>query len=316
MRELEIENYIITAPLIEILQRVKSELTNGKLDVIEVKGDQIRVTCPVHKDGKENKPSAYIYIGDGEVPYGTWNCFTCHHSGNFANFIAHCFDKPNAWARQWLISNYGEAYSETTIDLEDIDLSLETKSKKLDESILDRFESFHPYMKKRGLSDEVIAKFDIKYDPESKSIVFPARDLKGDLAFLMKRSVEGKKFYIDKDADKSIPYLLYNIVKDNIKEVIVCEGQFDALVSWSYGRPAIAMIGAGTSKEQLETLNNLDIRHYILMYDNDDAGRKGAERFKKFINKRCFVDDIIMPVGKDVGSLTKEEFDDILDKSL
>ena len=171
-------------------------------------------------------------------------------------------------------------------------------------------------MTKRGLTDEIISKFDLKYDPLTKSIVFPVRDLKGNIIFLMKRSTEGKKFYIDKDADKSIPYLLYNIVKDNIKEVVVCEGQFDALKSWTFGKPAIALIGAGTSKEQMATLNKLDVVHYILMYDGDDAGRKGAERFKKFINKRCFVDDIIMPPGRDVGSLTKEEFDNLVYNSL
>ena len=315
MKELVINNYIISAPLIEILQRVKSELTNGKLDIVEVKGEQIRVTCPVHKDGKENKPSAYIYIGDSEVPYGSWHCFTCGSSGNFANFIAHCFDKPNAWARQWLIKNFGEAFSETTLDLQRIELE-KPKIKVYDDSILNQFESYHPYMTQRGLTDEIIAKFEIKYDSLTKSIVFPVRDLKGNIIYLTKRSIEGKKFYIEKDVDKSIPYLLYNIVKDNIKEVVVCEGQFDALKSWTFGKPAIAMIGAGTPKEQMATLNKLDILHYILCYDNDSAGRKGAERFKSMINKRCFVDDIIMPKGRDVGDLTKEEFDKLVYNSL
>ena len=316
MKELHVDNYIISAPIIDILYKVKSELTNGKLDIIEEKGDQIRVTCPVHKDGKETRPSAYIYIGDGSVPYGSWHCFTCNSSGNLWNFIGHCFDKPNAWAKRWLITNFGEMTSESMLNLESIRLTENTKKKVLDESVLDQFESYHPYMKTRGLSDEVIEKFQLKYDPLSKSIVFPVRDLKGNLIFLMKRSTEGKKFYIDKDADKSIPYLLYNIVSEGIKEVVVCEGQFDALKSWTFGKPAIAMIGAGTSKEQMDVLNKQNIRHYILMYDGDDAGRKGAERFKKLINKRCFVDDIIMPSGKDVGSLTKEEFDKLVYNSL
>lgn len=316
MKELLVDNYIITTPIIDILKKVQSELINGKLSTIELKDDEISVPCPIHKDGKEQHPSCYVYCGDSDIPLGTFHCFSCGNSGNLWEFIGHCFDKSSEWGKRWLIANFGEYTSESMLNLESINLYDTNYINKLDESVLDQFESYHPYMKQRGLSDEIIKQFELKYDPISKSIVFPVRDLKGNLSFLMKRSVEGKKFYIDKDADKSIPYLLYNIVRDNLKEVIVCEGQFDALISWTYGRPAIAMIGAGTSKEQMDTLNKLDIKHYILMYDGDNAGRRGAERFKKFINSRCFVDDIIMPSGKDVGSLTKEEFENILDKSL
>lgn len=315
MKELIVDNYVITAPLVDIIKKIQGQLTNGKLSTIEEKGDEIVIPCPVHKEGHESHPSASVYCGDGDLPYGVWNCFTCGSKGMFWDFVGACFDKSGEWGKRWLITNYGEAYSESTLDLPKIEIIQKTKA-KYDESILDQFESYHPYMTKRGLSDEIIEKFQIKYDPLTKSIVFPVRDLKGNIAFLMKRSTEGKKFYIDKDADKSIPYLVYNIVKDNIKEVIVCEGQFDALKSWTFGRPAIAMIGAGTSKEQMDTLNKLGITHYILMYDGDDAGRKGAERFKKYINKRCFVDDIIMPPGRDVGSLTKEEFDNLVYNSL
>ena len=48
------------------------------------------------------------------------------------------------------------------------------------------------------------------------------------------------------------------------------------------------------------------------MYDNDEAGRKGANKFKKLIRKDVFITDIIMPKGKDVADCSKEEFWDIL----
>ena len=59
---------------------------------------------------------------------------------------------------------------------------------------------------------------------------------------------------------------------------------------------------------QMNELNHSPIFHYILMYDNDEAGRKGANRFKKLIRDDVLVDDIIMPYGKDVADLSKEEF--------
>lgn len=40
--------------------------------------DNIQVTCPFHKDGQENKPSATIRTTEGEKTYiGNFHCFTC-----------------------------------------------------------------------------------------------------------------------------------------------------------------------------------------------------------------------------------------------
>lgn len=315
MSDLILDSYLIDEPIINILTKLRGELTNGKLAFIEQKNDYVRVTCPDHKSGLERHASCSVYCGDGDLQYGYYNCLTCGSKGNLRLFVAKCFDKPYEFGKQWLIENFGHIYVTSKISLEEIDLTKEKKEKDyLDESILDGFSDYHPYMTKRGLSDEIIKKFELKYDPEYRAIVFPVRHIDGKLAFLTRRSTEGKKFYIDKGADKSVIYLLYNILKDNIKEVIVCEGQFNRLTSWQYGYPRIALLGAGTTEEQVEVLNKTGIKHYILAYDNDPAGKKGANRFKKFIRKDVFVDEITMPEGKDINDLTKEEFERLLNE--
>lgn len=48
------------------------------------------------------------------------------------------------------------------------------------------------------------------------------------------------------------------------------------------------------------------------MYDPDEAGRRGAERFKRLIRKDVFVEDIQLPPGKDVNDLSKKEFENLL----
>ena len=63
-------------------------------------------------------------------------------------------------------------------------------------SILDTFESFHPYMIKRKLTKRIIELFKIKYDPKTESIVFPVYNENNRLVMLTRRSVEGKKFFI------------------------------------------------------------------------------------------------------------------------
>ena len=314
--DLIIDNRIIKKDIKEILSLLQSEVNNGKLADISYTGDEVAVTCPFHKDGKEKKPSCFIYVGDdNKLPWGTFHCFTCGEKGSIIKFIASCFDRSEYFAKKWLKDNFTEkVIPELDVPIEDsINLSKPKKQqiKYLDESILSTFQSWHPYMRKRHISKSIAEQFEIKYDSNDKCIVFPVRDLKDKLLFLTRRSVEGKQFYIDNNASKCV-YLLNECLKRNYKEVIVCEGQIDALVAWSYGFPAIALFGAGTTENQIDILNKTDIISYILMYDNDAAGRKGAERFKKLIKKNVFINDIIMLKGKDVADCSKEEFWNIL----
>ena len=169
-------------------------------------------------------------------------------------------------------------------------------------------------MEQRHISKEIANKFEVKYCPEKECLVFPIRDKNGDIISATTRSVKNKTFHLGKNREKTI-YLLNECLKEKCNQVVVCEGQIDALVSWSYGVPAIALFGSGTTEKQMEELNKTDIMHYILMYDNDSAGRKGANRFKKMIKKSVFVTDIIMPINKDVADCSKEEFLDILRKN-
>ena len=314
--ELIIDNHIIKKDIRAILSKLRAELTNGKLADIRYTGDQVAVTCPYHNYGKESHPSCFIYVGDDEkMPWGTFHCFTCGESGSLVKFIGLCLDCNDNYAKCWLKKNFTEkTLTNSTLDIDDniiLNISEVTQKKALDESILNKFQSWHPYIEQRHISKEVAERFEVKYDSKTASIVFPVRDKKGDLVFLTKRSINEKNFYIDSSADK-IVYLLYEVIRNNYKQVIVAESQINALVSYSYGFPAVALFGAGTTKNQIEELNSTNILHYILMYDNDDAGRKGAERFKKFIRKDVFVTDIIMPKNKDIADCTKEEFWNIL----
>jgi DNA primase len=71
------------------------------------------------------------------------------------------------------------------------------------------------------------------------------------------------------------------------------------------------MIGTG-SDVQYDILNNSGIRNYILCFDGDEAGDKAIKRFKKNIRKDVFISVKVIPRGKDVNDLTKEEFDKLV----
>lgn len=312
---LHVQNYLIKTPIETILNDLKFRFPNGKLRDIVIKHDQILVTCPHHNNGKENNPSCFIYTGEDQpLAYGTFHCFTCGCSGSFTKFVAEYLNRSIEEASQWLINTYGEIIDTPILNLPKIDLN-ENRPNYLNESILDNFKPYHSYLAQRRIPQDICEKFKIKFDPIKEDIVFPVWDKYNHLKFLTRRSVNSKRFIIDKNASKSDIYLLNFVLNEGFLDVIVCESQFNALTCWTYGWPGIALFGAGTTREQIAALNSTPIRHYILMYDNDEAGRKGAERFKHSIRKDVLVDDIIMPLGKDVNDLSKKEFDNLLNSS-
>lgn len=317
MQALQVRNKLIFTPLWDIIMDIKQQLHNGKLKVVKRQGDNIRLTCPHHKNGLEDSPDCDVYIGptlknskgDLIVEYGTVKCFACDFKGNFVKFVSECFDKSYDWAEEWLLTNYGTLESGEVIDLEPIIL---TKPKKeyLNESILNNFEDFHPYMLQRKLTKEVIKEFELKYDPKTECLVFPVRDEKGKLWMLTRRSVNSKKFIIDKEKQKPV-YLLYYLIKNNIKEAFVCESQLNALTLWTHHLPGIALFGTG-AEHQYEILNKSGIRVYNLLFDGDEAGDKGIREFIKNIRKDVIVNVIRVPRGKDVNDLSYEELEKLI----
>ena len=314
MRQLIIDNYVINKPIEEILTLLKLSLTNGKLKDIENKGDDILVTCPHHDGGHEKTPACNIYIGnDTKLPYGYFNCFVCGEKGSFLKFVAECFDAPESYAKAWLLENFGgELIAKNLFMGEPIVLNRNKGIKKhLDESILDQYQTWNPYLAKRKLSREICELFKVRYDPKYRQVIFPAYDMKGNLVMLAKRSIDVKSFYLDKDVEKPV-YCLDYVMKNNIKTVLITEGPFDCLTGWEYGFPTIATFGK-ISDYQIEQINKSCINIIYAAFDNDAAGRSFLETLKRKLTKRIIIIETKFPAWrKDLNDLTKEELQEII----
>lgn len=314
MRQLIIDNYVINKPIEEILTLLKLSLTNGKLKDIENKGDNILVTCPHHDGGHEKMPACNVYIGnDTKLPYGYFNCFVCGEKGSFLKFVAECFDAPESYAKAWLLKNFGgELVAKNLFMGEPIVLNRNKGIKKhLDESILDQYQTWNPYLAKRKLSREICELFKVRYDPKYRQVIFPAYDMKGNLVMLAKRSIDTKSFYLDKDVEKPV-YCLDYVMKNNIKTVLITEGPFDCLTGWEYGFPTIATFGK-ISDYQIEQINKSCINIIYAAFDNDAAGRSFLETLKRKLTKRIIVIETKFPANKkDVNDLSKEELQEII----
>ena len=302
-----VDNRVINEEISNIVNRIKLELNNGKLATVRVDGDDLVVSCPFHKNGKEKIPDCHIYIGEDtkELKQGTFHCFACQEKGSFAKFVGGCFDEDESFGKKWLLDKYSSLLTNYELKLDYINIEKQNKT-FLDEKMLDKFEEWHPYLSKRKLSSNVCKLFKVRYDKDSRCIIFPVWDENNNLVMLTKRSIDTKFFSIPSNVNKPV-YLLNSIIKNKIDTVIVVESQINALTCFSYGIPSIALFGTG-SEYQYNILNKSGIRHYILMFDGDDAGDKAISRFKKSINKDVIIDVVKLPRGKDVNDLSIDEF--------
>lgn len=311
MGKLIIKNHIIDPDAKKILYRLRDAVTRPLLHDIDKAGDNIVISCPVHKGGQERKPSCSVYDRDDndKVEFGKCHCFTCGYTASLPELVADCLDKDIEYGREWLIQNFGNTLVESDIYLEPLSEEL-TKSVANSSIDLTKYEYYHPYMWKRKLSKEVVDTFCVGYDKNSDMLVFPVWDEHGNLKMLTRRSVTSKRFHIDTNTEKPV-YLLNYIIKNNITDVMVVESQINCLYLWSLGYPAIALFGTGTSK-QMEILRKSGIRHFTLCFDGDAAGDRGTQKFINAMPPDILISVKKLPRGKDCNDLSKEEFDNLV----
>lgn len=312
----------------DIVTTLKAELAeNGVQRFAKVfdSGEDIMVQCPYHKDGQENRPSAGIRKSDG-----TFHCLACGETHSLDEMIANCLGYTDPIiGHKWLIRNFASVEVENR---KPIELKF-TRGKAQQQEIpsfvaedeLDKYRVYHPYMYKRGLTDEIIELFDIGYDEQTDSITFPVRYWGsvnfGKCLFVGRRQVSTKIFNIPKNMEKPL-YGLYEVWLKCIErgfihqigyldKIYVCEGLFDCLRLWCNGKYAVAGFGCLFSDYQVTLLQGLPTRKLVLALDNDKAGQDATKRLKKQI-KNKLITQVILPDGrKDIGECTDEEIQNL-----
>lgn len=314
MSQLIINNKLIATDIKTILEQLRKETGYRYFRQIDNKGNNYRVTCCCHKNGAENRPSANIYCGDSpDVEYGFFNCFTCGIKWPLHKVVAHCFDESEEFGKEWLVERFGDIFVEYEEQLTDISLEPE-KELFLDEAILENYNYYHPYMWKRGLSQEVVDRFKVGYNPKSNALTFPVWDIKGNLKMVTERSVTSKNFFIPGNVEK--PVYLLNFMKNdpNISAILVTEGQLDALTAQSWGYACVATMGSPSDK-QIATINKSGIRHIIAAFDNDYYGKQFAKKLQQKLKPDILFDEFDWSnfKVKDINDLKESEFDQIME---
>lgn len=334
-----INNTQFNCSLEEVVAELRQQLHINGIRLLEKEprdsGNDLQIQCPYHHGGQERKPSAGIRKSDGQ-----FHCFACGETHSLSEVISHCFgytdDIMGSWGWQWLLKNFLTVSIEERRDVKldfnrnnNVDNRNNNSTSYVSEEELDSYRYIHPYLKERGIVNEVIIElFDIGYDRDSDCITFPVRDIRGGTLFIARRSVNSKYFNYPSGAEKPL-YGLYEISKfwkgeyrvDEIPEedikpwisggrVFVCESMIDCILLWQVGYYAVALNGLG-NELQFKQLRDLPCRELILATDMDEAGMKARDRIKKNVSNKI-IKQVFLPEGrKDIGECTKEELVDL-----
>ena len=115
---------------------------------------------------------------------------------------------------------------------------------------------------------------------KDKKVYMPICNREGKYMYVNARSTEGKRFYIETGAEKT----LWGIEEiDLSRPIVVCEAQIDAMSFWEVGMQGGSDTGTGNIKALHEIQGATSI--IILAYDNDESGRacnrEGSRAFRK-----------------------------------
>ena len=312
----------------------------GLIDIIRPVGDWYMCRCPSHGDGMEKKPSCGIsmkeqYRNGKRYPALGVHCFACNYTGSLADAITLVLKRKGIgksgldWLKENIPGFDGDTGEFDYLIPQELSQSIQSKyaidyintqiakqsGNYVSEQELASYRMTVPYMYQRGLTDEIIEKYDIGYDanfipPGRKKpmpcITFPVKDQKGNTLFLCRRSIEGKFFHYPQGVEKSV-YGLYELPQ-GVTSVIVAESCLNALKAVRFGYNAVALLGTGTSYE-ITQLQRLGVQEFVLCLDGDEAGQRGTAKLKKALKSVAMVWTVQMPPDKDINDCTKEEFD-------
>lgn len=331
---IKLQDTILQTDTQTILNVLKSELAIRGIDrfhIFRPNGSNIQTNCPFHKQGQERKPSFGV---NGEKD--KCHCFACGWSGSIEEMVSELFGYNDAgkFGKRWLIKRFNAIEIETRKNImEELKndnntlcssisnrsnkrsdrilcgksrqerLSVETEQTEITEEELDKYRYIHPFMYKRGLTDEIIERFDIGYDDERDELTFPVRDIEGRCVFVAGRSTKCKFFRLPKGLDKPV-YQAYRFITGTYRTAYITESFLNCLTCWKYGKPAMAMIGTGNQR-QYEILEKLPVREYILAFDPDEAGRKATERFRKNVHGKI-IKELVYTDERDINDLQEE----------
>lgn len=172
------------------------------------------------------------------------------------------------------------------------------------------------YLRKRGLSEELVQALDIRYDTEKDAVCFPIRDFEGQLCGLRGRrlnpsdDVPRYHMYGNHKGQRNTLVWYGESWVDFDQPLVLVESVFDLASVYRVYRNVAAPLSVSFSEPRAKRLKGAT--SILTLFDSDKAGDKARERIAKYLPKtRCR--HVYLPEGvKDPGELGVEEIRELL----
>ncbi|RJP60901.1 MAG: toprim domain-containing protein [Candidatus Auribacter fodinae] len=256
-------------------------------------GDWISGKCPFHDDNTNSFAFNKVELN--------WQCFAGCGKGSVFDFI---------------MKQDNKSFSEVINNLADkFNLSKEKNSlPPISENLIDLWKEnlisdnskLSYLLEQRGLSLEIIKKYEIGWDNQRKRYSIPIRDHTGLLVNV--------RFYSPDKNPKIINYVnklhrygsvrLYGvneIIDSNCNEIIVCEGEWDRLILRQHGFMAVTSTN-GCQSFKKEWNRYFQNKHLIFIFDCDAPGQNAATEIianSIDVDKLKSIKNVVLPLTGD-----------------
>ena len=290
------------------------ELQGYDFKKARVRGSKLQ-SCSPFRD--EDNPSFAV-----NLETGTWvdsGASDEHYrKGHFLMLLAFLREETVSDAEDYLLSKYRIG----SLDIDTPELKLDFEQKKTNKRIftIDEISAYmvrHPYLRDRGISEQIQRYFRVGYDKENKAITICWYDKNGNIVNIKYRSVKDKRFWYHKEGQPIKQHLfgLSIVQKKGIKQVYAVESETDAMYIMSQGKAAIAFGGASMSSKQKELILGSSIESIIIATDNDIAGQRFRSQLINEFSGLIDLKEIYIPERfKDINEIQSKLVVNVLDK--
>lgn len=198
--------------------------------------------------------------------------------------------------------------------------NLQTLAAVVGEERLLQLELIHDRIIQDGVSNRKVLHSSL----EKHNLIMPYRDVYGNIIAIVGRTIlndeQRKSFDIPKY--KNTSFLKGNhlfglfeaknaIIQNNL--VFVVEGQFDCITASDKGLTNVVALGSSSMTFEQFALATRYTNNLVMLLDNDEAGKTGAERVIKLYGKYANIKRAVLPNGyKDIDEYLSDNSIDSL----
>jgi len=310
-----------------------------EVDVVSHSGVNAVFSCPFgHAD---NHPSARMNV------YTTaWLCSSCGAKGNAAHFLARIRDMEYEEAVRWVCFQFGIGGHVEPAEFERV-VRLNLSGDRVqpmtlvrpDESVVYDYMSAWEcdnaglraliYMESRGFDRDTLNRWQIGFDPHSRRVAIPVRDVDGCLVGFKGRSIAdeqepryrvlGDTYYSDYRpygfhtySKAAHVYALNYIPRDST--VLVVEGELNVVaVAQKTGHFAVGVAGVEFSERQRQLIVER-CSEAVVFFDNDSSGVRGTARVAAALMPFMPVSSV-WDAPADAADLSGDEIDALVERA-